>query len=84
MNLINGRKTQPVSIEKTVEEERCRFWNCLDQARKLIDRQQVWKLIIEAFKILKYRDPSDKYRTSFEVVDIPFVKSLSKCLLVVF
>ncbi len=44
------------------------MWDCSHQARKLIDRDQVWKLIIEAFKILKYQDPSDKYRRSFEQI----------------
>ena len=59
-------KLNELNINKAMKEDCCRLLDRSEQAKKLIDRQQLWKLINEAFKILKYKKPSDKYQTIYE------------------
>ena len=59
-------KLNELNINKAMKEECFRLWDRSEHAKKLIDRQQLWKLINEAFKILKYKKPSDKYQTIYE------------------
>jgi predicted esterase YcpF (UPF0227 family) len=55
-----------MNLTLAIEEECCQLWDCLDQAKKLINRQQLWKLINK--EILKYKQPSDKYQTIYQQI----------------
>lgn len=50
--------------EVLVDEEL--WWNLADKAIDMIDREYIWQAIVEAFKILKYPEPSAECRGIFE------------------
>ena len=54
------------AIEMT-SNERFRWWSLANQARNHIDKEQAWKLILEAFKLLlNCQDPPIHCRRIFE------------------
>ena len=42
------------------------WWNYTNEAKKQIEQQQMWKLILEAFKIIHYKDSTVKCQDIYE------------------
>ena len=55
---IDELQRQKVSTTKT--NQLFSWWNYSNEAKKQIERQQMWKLILEAFKIIYYKDSTVK------------------------
>ena len=46
--------------------ELCSWWNTSDKAKSNIGRENIWILILEAFKILNHKKPPPKCRNIYE------------------
>ena len=63
-----ARKIKEIERKQTnnVTGELCSWWNCCEEAKSHIGKEHIWILIVEAFKILKYKEPPGKCRNIFE------------------
>ena len=52
---LQRKKEIPFSTIKT--NQLFSWWNYSNEAKKQIGQKQMWKVILEAFKIIKYKDP---------------------------
>ena len=61
-----ARKIKEIERKDTNTGELCSWWNCCEEAKPHIGKENIWILIVEAFKILKYEEPPTKCRNIFE------------------
>ena len=61
-----ARKIKEIERKHTNTGELCSWWNCCEEAKSHIGKEHIWILIVEAFKILKYKEPPTKCRNIFE------------------
>ena len=61
---LQKQKEIPISTTKT--NQLFSWWNYSNEAKKQIEQQQMWKLILEAFKIIYYKDSTVKCQDIYE------------------
>ena len=65
VELIARLKIKEIERKHTNTGELCSWWNCCEEAKSYIGKEHIWILIVEAFKILKYKEPPTKCRNIF-------------------
>ena len=61
---LQRQKEIPISTTKT--NQLFSWWNYSNEAKQQIEQQQMWKLILEAFKIIHYKDSTVKCQDIYE------------------
>ena len=61
-----ARKIKEIKRKHTNTGELYSWWNCYEEAKSHIGKEHIWILVADAFKILKYEEPSTKCRKIFE------------------
>ena len=61
---LQRQKEIPISTTKT--NQLFSWWNYSNEAKQQIEQQQMWKLILEAFKIIHYKDSTVNCQNIYE------------------
>ena len=60
------QRQKEIQISTTKTNQLFSWWNYSNEAKKQIEQQQMWKLILKAFKIIHYKDSTVKCQDIYE------------------